>query len=185
MPATAVSEPAGDTSGSARLILVGRVTGPYGVRGWVKIEPFTELPESLLEYRGHWRMGRDEPGPRWKPVVVNEAALHSGNVIALIDDCPHRESALQLKGMGIAVPRTMLPQAGEGEFYQADLVGLDVENEAGEPLGRVSGMFSNGGHDVLRVQHAGGERLLPFVPPVVKAVDLVGGRIVVDWQSDW
>jgi len=114
MPATAVSEPAGDTSGSARLILVGRVTGPYGVRGWVKIEPFTELPESLLEYRAHWRMGRDEPGPRWKPVFVNEAALHSGNVIALIDDCPHRESALQLKGMGIAVPRTMLPQAGEG-----------------------------------------------------------------------
>ena len=79
----------------------------------------------------------------------------------------------------------MLPQTPEGEFYQADLIGLAVQNEGGEQLGRVSGMFSNGGHDVLQVRQEGGERLLPFVPTVVKGVDLAAGLIHVDWQSDW
>lgn len=181
-----VTDPAGKVAQQAeRLILVGRILAPYGVRGWVKIEPFTEVPETLLDYRGHWHIGRDEPGPQWQPARVGEAAMHSGKVIALINDCPHREAALLQKGLGIAVPRAVLPQAGEGEIYQADLIGLEVMNEAAEHLGTVSGMFSNGGHDVLRVRHGNGERLLPYVPPVVKSVDLQAGRMVVDWQSDW
>lgn len=169
----------------SRLILVGRILAPYGVKGWVKIEPYTESPESLVEFRGQWRIGRNEPDQGWKPVIVTEFSLHSGKVLARFQGSEHREAALLLKGMGVAVPRSVLPVAPEGEFYQADLIGLSVLNEQGEQLGRVSGLFSNGGHDVLRVRHEGGERLLPFVPTVVKGVDLEADEIRVDWQSDW
>jgi len=169
----------------SRLILVGRILAPYGVKGWVKIDPYTESPESLMAFRNQWCIGRDEPGDSWKPVSITECTLHSGKVLAHFKGSEHREAALLYKGMGVAVPRSVLPAAPEGEFYQADLVGLTVLNEADEQLGRVSGLFSNGGHDVLRVRHEGGERLLPFVPTVVMSVDLGAGEIRVDWHSDW
>jgi len=83
------------------------------------------------------------------------------------------------------VPRAALPAPAPGEFYWADLVGLEVVNAAGEALGRVQGVFSTGANDVLRVGAGKGERLLPFVAAVVKKVDLAARRIEVDWGLDW
>ena len=84
---------------------------------------------------------------------------------------------------------TETPETPEGEYYQADLLGLAVVNEQDEPLGKVAGVFFNGGHEVLRVRQPQGdrqlERLLPFVPTVVKSVDMASGLIRVDWGSDW
>jgi 16S rRNA processing protein RimM len=167
-----------------RLILVGRILAPYGVKGWVKIEPYTESAESLRQFDG-WRVGKGDPEPAWLAVSVAESALHSGKVVARFEGCEDRDAALKFRGMGVAVPRSLLPRTHEGEFYQADLIGLAVMNETETDLGRVSGLFSNGGHDVLRVRHEGGERLVPFVPTVVKSVDLGAGVIRVDWGADW
>lgn len=178
---------------SQRLIVVGRILAPYGVKGWVKIEPYTESPESLKSFAGQWHVGRDRgddgADPGWPRVEVLESALHSGNIVARFAGCEDRDSALGYRGMQLAVPRSVLPETPEGEYYQADLVGLMVVNEREERLGRVSGLFSNGGHEVLRVRYRQGERqaerLLPFVPAVVKAVDMESGLIRVDWGADW
>jgi 16S rRNA processing protein RimM len=180
---------------SPRLILVGRILAPYGVKGWVKIEPYTESPESLRKLAGQWHVGRDDPGAHWPRVEVAENALHSGNIVARFAGCEDRDAALKYRGMNLAVPRSVLPDTREGEFYQADLLGLRVVNEQEQELGKVSGLFSNGGHEVLRVRYekdekdekggGHGERLLPFVPTVVKAVDLESGLIRVDWGLDW
>ena len=174
---------------AARLIVVGRVLAPYGVKGWVKIEPYTESPESLQDFADQWHLGREGADSSWKPVAVAESALHSGNIVARFQGCEDRDAALGFRGMQVAVPRAVLPDTQDGEFYQADLIGLAVVNEQEEQLGRVTELFSNGGHDVLRVRHQQGEkqveRLLPFVPGVVKGVDLESGLIRVDWGVDW
>lgn len=168
----------------SELVLVGRVLAPFGVKGWVKVEPFTESPESLRAF-GEWRLGRGDPSDAWQLARVAESATHSGNVVARFNGCEDRDAALAFRGMGIAVPREMLPAAKPGEFYQSDLVGLQVMNEQGEELGRVAGLFSNGAHEILRVRHDGGERLLPFVAAIVRGVDAAAGVVRVDWQSDW
>jgi len=97
-----------------------------------------------------------------------------------------RDAAATRIGARIWIPRDALPQPGPGEFYQTDLEGLEVVNEAGEDLGRVSHLFDNGAHDVLITRdEAGRERLIPYVVDVyVKSVDLDAGRITVDWAKE-
>jgi len=169
---------------ASRLLLVGRVLAPYGVKGWVKVEPYTESPESLRGF-GAWRVGKGDPDETWVAVKVVESASHSGNVVARFEGSEDRDDALKYRGMGVAVPRSELPPTGKNEFYQADLIGLVVVNEQGEQLGKVVEVFSNGGHNVLRVRYEGGERLLPYVPAVISDVDLGSGVLRVDWGSDW
>ena len=167
-----------------RMVLLGRVLAPFGVKGWVKVEPFTESPDTLRSL-AEWRLGRGDPDAAWMPVSVAESAEHSGNIVARFEGCGDRDAALEYRGMGVAVPRSLLPPAKPGEYYQADLVGWNVLNEQGEELGRITGLFSNGAHEVLRVGHAGGERLVPFVPAFVRGVDAEAGVVRVAWHSDW
>jgi 16S rRNA processing protein RimM len=91
---------------------------------------------------------------------------------------------LVLRGQEVCVRRDALPQPEDGHYYLDDLVGLEVVNEQGERLGVVKRLFTNGAQDVMEVA---GERarLMPWVPSVVKQVDLGGGRITVEWGSDW
>lgn len=160
---------------------MGRIVGPYGVKGWVKIQPFTETVASLCDYR-RWWVGR---GADMRETAVLDAAVHGATLVAQLPGIDDREAAARLKGSEVAVPREAMPAAAEGEYYWADLVGLDVVNEQGEMLGRVAGHFSNGVHDVMRVEYDGPERLIPFVDAVIRKVDVPGGRIVVDWGADW
>jgi 16S rRNA processing protein RimM len=160
---------------------MGRVAAPFGVKGWVKITPFTESPAALARYRRLW-VGRHG---EWREVAVEEAAVHGATVVARLAGSDDRDAAARLKGAELAVPRELLPAAGPGEYYWADLVGLDVVNAAGESLGTVQGLFSTGANDVLRVGEGKSERLLPFVAAVVRKVDLAARRIEVDWGLDW
>ena len=110
--------------------------------------------------------------------------MHSATVVAKLAGFETREQALSLKGRKIAVARSALPHADDGRYYLADLVGLDVVNVQGEKLGVVRQWFTNGPQDVMEL--AGDrERLIPWVPTVVKKVDLEAKRIEVDWGADW
>jgi 16S rRNA processing protein RimM len=160
---------------------MGRVTGPYGVRGWIKVRPFTETAEGLVAH-AKWWVGREG---EWREVTVADAAAHSGQVVALLEGLADRERAAALKGMEVAVPRDAFPETDEGEYYWADLIGLKVANLQGDELGEVAEVFSNGAQDVLRVVEGGRERLIPFVAAVVGRVDLADARIEVDWGKDW
>jgi 16S rRNA processing protein RimM len=85
----------------------------------------------------------------------------------------------------VALERKDLPQTAAHEFYQADVIGFEVVNARGEVLGRVKEFFSAGVHDVMRVEHQGGERLLPVAGDVIRKVDLKTGRVEVEWGADW
>ena len=153
---------------------MGRVAAAYGVRGWLKVESGSDA----LAACANWWIGGVER-------ALEATRPHSGRLLAKLAGIENREQALALKGKAVAVPRAALPQPGEGRYYTADLVGVEVVNAQGLVLGVVKGMFSNGAHEVMQLSADKRERLLPFVPAVVKRVDLEGRRIEVDWGADW
>jgi 16S rRNA processing protein RimM len=160
---------------------MGRVAAPYGVKGWIKVAPFTAAPDALTRFGRWWIGGTDG----WEEVEIMKAVRHGASVIAQFAGCGDREQAVKLRGCEVAVAREALPAPAKDEYYWADLVGLEVVNAERESLGKVTELFSNGAHDVMRVGAGKGERLVPFVPAVVRNVDLAGGRIEVDWGLDW
>ena len=147
------------------------------MRGWLKVVPGRGGEEGLLA-AGAWWIGDAS-------YRVEEAKPHSATVVAKLEGLETREQALALKGAKVAVPREALPEPEEGRFYLGDLVGLQVVNEQGESLGTVKLMLSNGAQDVMEVSGNGKTRLLPWVPAVVKQVDLSERKILVEWGADW
>ena len=156
---------------------MGRVLGPFGVRGWVKIHPYTEHPAGLTQYAQWWL--RTPKG--WQAFSPAETEQHGQHLVARLQGLSDRDEASGFTGVDIAVDREVLPETDSGEYYKDDLVGLKVVNLAGENLGRVVEVFENGAHDILRVVDAGVERLLPFIGNVVEKVDIGAGEIQVDW----
>jgi 16S rRNA processing protein RimM len=152
---------------------MGRVAGSYGVRGWIRVE----RPVQALADCGKWWIGGNE-------YAVEESKQHSGALLAKLAGIGSREAALELKGSEVAVRREALPEPEQGKYYLTDLVGLEVVNEQGLGLGVVKRMFTNGAQDVMEVV---GERarLLPWVPAIVKRVDLEKKQIEVEWGADW
>jgi 16S rRNA processing protein RimM len=160
---------------------MGRIAAAHGVKGWVKVTPFTQSPATLTEYR-RWWIGR---GAKWDEVEVSGAAVHGAAVVAQLAGYADRDSAAQLRGHEVALPRDALPETGPNEYYWADLIGLEVVNTEGASLGTVASLFSNGAHDVMRIEAGKDERLVPFVGAVIRNVDLGRGRIEVEWGADW
>lgn len=155
---------------------MGRVAGSYGVRGWVKVAPQKGVADTLAAATDWW-LGEEARR-------VEQARVHSATVVAKLVGIETREQALALKGSKVAVARSTLPEAQDGRYYLADLVGLEVVNEQGLKLGTVRQWLTNGPQDVMEL--AGDRvRLVPWVPAVVKKVDLEAKRIEVEWGADW
>ena len=159
---------------------MGRVVAPYGVCGWIKVQTLTESVDGLLGYASWWF---DQHG-NWCNRRLLEGRVHGNGLVARIEGVADRTEAAKMRGASIAVPRSELPAPPSGQYYWADLVGLSVVNQQGESLGQVAEIFSTGAHDVVVVR-GDRERLIPFVEPVLREVDLQGARLVVDWGSDY
>ena len=156
------------------LIELGRAAGSYGVHGWMKVAGDRAVLAALAAW---WLDGVERR--------VEHTKMHSAWLLAKLAGIETREQALALKGKAIAVPRAALPEPADGIYYWADLVGLEVVNLQGLVLGVVKGMLSSGAQDVMELADAQRTRLLPWVPAVVKRVDLDARRIDVDWGADW
>lgn len=179
---------------------VGRVIDAWGVKGWIKVQPFSAEPDALLA-AGQWFLkapdgplpGKPAAAARPLPPVlqVKGARRHGDVVVAGAAELPDRNAAEALKGARVFVSRASFPQATEGEYYWVDLIGLQVVNRQGEALGTVADLIDTGPHTVLRIvaeAQAGEEpveRLVPFVDAYVDTVDLAGRRITVDWGLDY
>jgi 16S rRNA processing protein RimM len=170
------------------MVIMGRIAAAHGIRGWVKIQPYTEYLDSLLDYRPWW-IGQ-EGGP-WREVKVKQCEVHNKTLAAELPDCPDRTAAEKLKGLLIAVPRDSLPKQSSDEYYWSDLIGLAVVNEEKVPLGTVSNLLETGANQVLSVTPvagkagSSGEILIPFVASAIKRVDLKNKAIHVDWALDY
>lgn len=164
-----------------RRVILGKVGGLYGVRGWVRLWSFTDPVENLLAYR-ELEVGRDG---NWRAARLVEGRRQGQALVGRFDGCSDRDQAALLVGAELAVMRERLPEPGAGEYYWADLVGLEVVTTQGVELGRVERMMATGANDVMVVK-GDRERLVPFLPGrFVNEVDLAGGRIVVDWDPEF
>ncbi len=174
-------------------MLLGRIIGVHGVRGWVKVHSDTKPRENILSYPVWWLKTREG----WQETKIDSVQHTAKNVLALIDGIKDRDAAERLRGTEIAVPRDQLPPTGADEYYWADLIGCEVFDLAGVRLGSVTRLFETGANDVLEVRDErpleadqkrvnGPNILVPWVrPEVVVSVDIGTKKIVVDWDPDF
>lgn len=161
-------------------VVLGRITGLFGVRGWVKVFSYTEPREAVLNYK-RWLLRKHD---EWQSVTVAEGKRHGKTVIVRVEGFDDRDRSAELIGSEIGTPRDEMPEAGEGRYYWSDLEGLRVVRDDGSELGTVEYLLETGAHDVMVVTGET-ERLIPFVrDKVIVDVDLDEGLITVDWEWD-
>ncbi|NCF59238.1 MAG: ribosome maturation factor RimM [Gammaproteobacteria bacterium] len=161
-------------------VILGRIDGLFGVRGWIKVYSYTEPREAVLNYKD-WLLARDGD---WQRVELADGKRQGKAVIARLEGIEDRDAAAELIGSEIGVDRDALPEPEEGHYYWADLEGLTVVRRDGTDLGKVTYVMATGANDVLVVDGPA-ERLIPFVPgTVILDVDLAAGVIRVDWEWD-
>lgn len=164
-----------------RYVTLGRISGVFGVQGWVKVFSHTRPIENILGY-SPWYLRR---GEAWQPFEVLDGKYHARILVARLAGIDDRDLARSLIGTDVAVRRSQLPPPQAGEHYHFDLIGLAVVNREGVELGTVEDIFETGAHDVLVVR---GEKahLIPLVTGVyVRRIDEWRGVIEVDWGADF
>lgn len=172
-------------------VVLGRINGLFGIKGWVKVYSYTRPAQNLFAY-GRWELGYKTTGRQddWRPFRVLATRRQGKTLIAQLADAngvplADRDAAVALLDAEIAVPREDLPELEPGRYYWSDLVGLEVVNQDTVSLGHVSAMMETGANDVLVVDGER-QRLIPFVlGEIVNTVDLDSGRLVVDWEPDF
>lgn len=179
-------------------IAVGVVRGAFGVQGELKVEPYADIAESVLNHVRQWRIESNRSGASLAPasakpdrllpfplpadVAVHSAKQQGGFIIASIEPAVTREQALALKGAEVHVKRAHFPAADPDEYYWSDLIGCGVFDPAGATLGTVQALDDHGAQAVLRLDNG---ILIPFVAAFILQVDPLHKRIVADWSADW
>ncbi len=176
----------------ADAIEVGRIADAWGIKGWFKILPYSASPEALFSSK-RWYLQPAEKGPKVFDGTVllriKEAREHSDTVVASSHEVPDRTAAELLRGARIFVSRASFPTPDNDEYYWVDLLGLDVVNREGLPMGQVKDLMATGPQTVLVLSFEQDgkpqERMIPFVSAYIDQVDLAARRITVDWQPDY
>lgn len=164
------------------LISVGEIAGVFGVKGWLKIFSLTDPRENILNY-SPWTLRKNS---EIKVVDVLDGKRQGKSVVAAIEGVSDRDIAAGYSGWEILIKKQQLPEPEEGEYYWADLVGLEVETDLGISLGKVDHLIETGANDVLIVKKEDQERLIPFIQQqVIKKIDLDGRLMIVDWDPDF
>lgn len=168
---------------SSKIVVVGKVGTPHGVRGWLKLHTFTQQASSIPQYPKLFLLRRDV----WEPIdrtAVTIDLSDSGHLRIKFPDCDTPEAARLYTNLLIGVTRDQLPALAAGDYYWSDLEGLAVVNKEGVPFGQIDHLFSTGANDVMVVK-GDRERLLPYTKDVVLEVDLEKGEMKVDWDPEF
>jgi len=180
------SEP---TNSDSEFVILGKIIGFFGVRGWVKVHSDTDPRENIVTY-SRWWLG---DANNRKPIGVTGGKRSGKNVVARLAGIESREMAETVLGQQIAVPRADLPALDGEEYYWADLVGCEVLTLEGVTVGPVNRLFETGANDVMVVtdRRAGsesrdGDILIPWIrSSVIISVNVAERQIVVDWDPDF
>lgn len=180
-----------EDAGGRDLVVLGRIGGAYGIKGWLKVWSFTEPPEAILDYPC-WHIAT---AGGWTTLSVDAGRRHGKGLIVHLPGCDDRDVAQRFAQAEIAIPRSELPAPGPDEYYWTELEGMRVhaQVEGGRRvlLGVVDHLLETGANDVLVIHGCPGsidsrERLVPWVPgSVVVEVDRELREVVVDWDPDF
>jgi 16S rRNA processing protein RimM len=173
-------------------IEVGRINDAWGIKGWFKVLSYSADPEALFSSK-RWYLMPSEKGAKTfsgvAKLAIKEAKVHSDGVVASAHEVDDRNAAEALRGARIFIARSSFPTAGKDEYYWIDLIGLNVVNREGVPLGVVKELLATGAQTVLVMEFEQDgkvvERMIPFVSAYVDDVMLADRQILVDWQPDY
>ncbi len=162
-------------------IIIAKVGAPHGVKGWVKLNSFTTDPSKVFDYLP-WQI---KHAKAWQSIDIADYKVSAKNIVIRFTDCDDRDKAQSYTNLELAIDKSQLPKAAEGEYYWHDLEGLTVTNLQDQLLGKVSHLLATGANDVMVV--AGQKRhLIPFIKDqVIKNIDLATQAMVVDWDADF
>lgn len=181
-------------------IEVGRIVDAWGIKGGIKVLPFSSDPQALFSSRRWFLRPPEKPlGPKAATPLptllrITNAREQGDVIVATAQDVADRNAAEALRGCRVFVSRASFPTADTDEYYWIDLIGLAVVNREGQALGSVADLLDTGAHSVLRVTQVETdgqgpaqerERLIPFVAAYIDAVSLEQRRITVDWGLDF
>ena len=168
--------------------IIGKIISGYGVKGWVKVKSFTEPETNFLDYAQLFIA----KGNSWQPLSIEKAKVHGKGLVAKIEGIDDLSAAEKLFKSELAVKTADLPILAADDFYWHQLQGLTVfiDSDQGPVLGQISHLLETGSNDVLVVKPCSNsidkrERLLPYRPEVVLAVDLNQQSMWVDWDSEF
>src|SRR5690554_6050920 len=169
-------------------VIVGQLGAVYGVKGWIKVQSFTDDPEAIFEYRP-WQLSKSG---KVRAVQVDEWRQHNKGLIVKLTGIDDRDQAHLLTGSDIVIDAALLPELPDGEFYWRDLIGMAVVNHEGYHMGIVDQIMATASNDVMVVKansndaFGRSERLIPFIQSqYVTEVNTAEQRIVVDWPADF
>ena len=155
-------------------VLLGAIVRAHGVKGEVRVKSFAQDPQSL----GAYGMLTTDDGQRFE--ITELRAIKAGEVVMRFAGVLDRSAAQRLKGQRLYVDRSALPAPGAGEFYHTDLIGLRVENAAGDVVGTISAVHNFGAGDLIEVEFRNGNtEFIAFTDTNVPVVDIAAGRIVI------
>jgi len=175
-------------SQSEDYILLGKISGVHGIKGWVKVFSYTSPRVKITEYSQWYLKGKKDQS--WVSRKLIEGKEQGKNIIARLDEVLYRDQAEALVGTEIAVHKDQLEVLAENEYFWRDLIGLSVETVEGVKLGKIDWLFDTGSNDVIVIKETKGvetkEHLLPYVfGDVIKSVDLATSLMVVDWDPEF
>ncbi len=169
-----------DRDNSSQDIVLGKMSAPFGVRGWSKVTSYTEPPEGILDYQ-QWSVRKNGTT---QTLNVVESKPHGKFIVVKFDGVDDRDEAALLTHSEIVVSRDQMLES-DGGYYWADLIGLQVSTKEGVELGVVDSMMETGANDVLVVK-GDKERLVPWIEgEVIVDVNLADKSITVDWDPDF
>jgi 16S rRNA processing protein RimM len=157
---------------------IGEVVRPHGVRGELRVRILTEYPERL-HLHTHFYLADPDFTEKVYRYAVERIRLRRDVLLLKLEGCNSRTAAEALRGMLVQIPLEDAVPLEEGEYYLFQLLGVDVETEQGEWLGRVVEVLETGANDVYVVRGPRGEVLVPAISEVVRALDLVAKRMVI------
>ena len=173
---------------SKELYVLGKISGYYGVKGWVKIYSYTQPRENIVRYK---TLKIKSARGQWQDIKLDNGKAHGKGVVAHFEGYDDRDIAAGLIGAELAVYRKEFKAASKDEYYWADLIDLTAINLEGVELGQVKRLIETAANDVLVIspvqkEDAKAEILVPFVlEHYVKKVDLDANTIIVDWPVSW
>lgn len=177
--------------GISEKVILGRITGVYGVKGWIKVFSYTDPMEAIVDYSPWFIRAENRSRSPWRQVKPKAGKRHAKTVVAKLEHCNNRDEAMAYVGTEIAIEQQQLEQLKEeNEFYWRDLIGLRVINQQEIELGVVKSLMETGANDVLVVvSEVNGtviERLIPWTMDIaIITVDIEQGMITVDWDADF
>jgi len=188
----------------AECVLLGKLVGVWGVKGWLKVFSYTRPRQDIGQYK-QWLLVTPAPAPLRKKksqsataeskkvvakvATVKKCKVQGQNIVATLADVQYRDQAEAIVGLEVYIEKSQLKPLPEGEFYWSDMLNCQVVNEQGEDFGTVDSMLETGANDVLVVHAeengAKVERLIPYSPEIVLSLDINEKKIVVDWEADF